>query len=246
MYYVCMGMEIGENMAEDDKIINAKKELQKVFDSLIEGIIIIDRNFRVIRLNRAWLNMAGKEKYEDVLGQKCFTAMHGRKDICPDCVALEVFRSGQSEFKETKTLLPNGEARISLNRALPWRQNDDGEVTSVINIVTDITEERRSHSKRAHDEKIKALGHLAGASAHEINQPLGVIIGRSQLLLSNLLPDNPQYEKLIQNISEIAIQAERINHIVKQLTSVIDHVTKPYVNGEEILDLEKSSGNENE
>lgn len=233
-------------LEKNEKILQAKKDLQEVFDIINDGIVLVDRNYRILRLNRSWLLMSGKEKYSEVLGRKCYEVLHDRRAICGGCAAAEVFRTGKQEMREEVLDKPAGTPSIYLYRSVPWRKEATGEVTSVMTVISDVTEIRRMHSERAHIEKIEAVGHLAGASAHEINQPLGVIIGRAQLMLSNLEPENPDYNTLHKNITEILEQAGEINCIIKQLASVISHVTKPYVDGKEILDLRKSSSSKDD
>lgn len=62
-------------------------------------------------------------------------------------------------------------------------------------------------------EKLASIGQLAGGVAHEINNPLMVILGRTELALEKLLP----YEPIAKDLKVIHAQTERIAEIVRNL-----------------------------
>jgi PAS domain S-box-containing protein len=55
-------------------------------------------------------------------------------------------------------------------------------------LLRDLTEQNRLHEQLVQAQKIEAVGQLAGGVAHEFNNLLTIIIGRTQLLLSRLAP----------------------------------------------------------
>lgn len=62
-------------------------------------------------------------------------------------------------------------------------------------------------------EKMASIGQLAGGVAHEINNPLMVILGRAEFALQKLLP----YEPVVKDLQIIRVQTERIAEIVRNL-----------------------------
>jgi len=83
----------------------------------------------------------------------------------------------------------------------------------VIIIFRDVTEKKHLEEQLIQSEKLATIGELAGGVAHEINNPLGVILGFAQLLLRN--PDND--EKVTKRLKHIETQALRCKHIVQTL-----------------------------
>lgn len=86
-------------------------------------------------------------------------------------------------------------------------------------------------------ERIKVLVETAGAAAHEINQPLTSIFGMVEFLRKNLDVDAPEQKKL-DIIMESACE---IRDIIKKMGRVKEYVTKPYLNGVDIVDFDEAS-----
>lgn len=86
-------------------------------------------------------------------------------------------------------------------------------------------------------ERNRVLTQAAGAAAHEINQPLTVLIGMAELLMLQIEASNPHRE----NIQALHESARRISDIVKKMGQIRQYVTKPYLDGIDIIDIDASS-----
>jgi signal transduction histidine kinase len=113
-----------------------------------------------------------------------------------------------------------------------------------VGIFTDIRERLRMEARleKAQEElrereKHAAVAELAGAAAHELNQPLTSIIGYSELLGRRLEKESP----LANAASVIITQAERMAEIVRKIGKITKYETKSYVGGAKILDLDKAT-----
>ena len=92
-------------------------------------------------------------------------------------------------------------------------------------------------SKLVGFERMKTLTLTAGAAAHEINQPLTVIIGNSDILLLKLDAEND----VRHNVEHIREAGKRISEIVKKMGEIKLFVTKPYVGSTNIIDFDASA-----
>lgn len=86
-------------------------------------------------------------------------------------------------------------------------------------------------------EKKKALLELAGSAAHELNQPLTVIMSLAEVLMDNIDKDNENHELAAKIMGE----CNRAADIVKKIGGISDYRTKQYYKKTKILDLDKSS-----
>jgi len=84
------------------------------------------------------------------------------------------------------------------------------------------------------EKRLDALVELAGAAAHEIRQPLAVIIGFSDLLKEKTYPEDGQISETMTLIKD---QCNRINGIVSKMLRISQYKTVPYVDDTRIFDL---------
>jgi len=126
---------------------------------------------------------------------------------------LNVNESGRaSEFTEEDlralTLFAD-QAALALEKAQLYRDSQ----RQLERLLTVLDELSRTQAQLVHSEKLASVGMLAGGVAHEINNPLMVILGRTELLLmEDGLPDGAK-----QNLETIRTETERIGRIVENL-----------------------------
>jgi len=85
-------------------------------------------------------------------------------------------------------------------------------------------------------EKLQGIIEMAGAVCHELNQPLQVVLGISELLMMDIQKNNPLYKKM-ELLKE---QTERMGEITLKLAKITSYETKDYLEGK-IVDIDKSS-----
>ena len=83
-------------------------------------------------------------------------------------------------------------------------------------------------------EKRSAATELAGATAHELNQPLTSVMGILELAILKAGED----EDLKARLERAYNQLERMAEIVRSLSRITRYRTKQYVEGVDILDLD--------
>jgi CheY-like chemotaxis protein len=81
-------------------------------------------------------------------------------------------------------------------------------------------------------ERNRVLVQTAGAAAHEINNPLAVMSGQIQLLLTKPLDDEVK-----EKLQKIHNASTRVSQIVNKMKSISEYVTKPYTKGTDIIDF---------
>ena len=73
-----------------------------------------------------------------------------------------------------------------------------------------------------------------------LNQPLQVLSGYSHLLLSDLSEDSP----LFGEIRKIKETADQLGQITRKIMYITRYETKEYIEGENIIDIDKASSSE--
>lgn len=76
--------------------------------------------------------------------------------------------------------------------------DDAGQISGVVLVFRDVTEERRREAELLQAQKMEAIGRLAGGIAHDFNNLLTVISGYTVLLREGLGADSPWREAIEQ------------------------------------------------
>jgi len=220
--------------------------LERILNSAVDGIIAADLSGNVLLFNSGAERICGY-KAADVIRKMSVV------DLYPPRVAHEIMRllrssqrGGEGRLEPVRRELKaiTGElVPVSISAALVF--DDAGREIATVGIFSDLRERLRmeerlakAQEKLAVSEKQAVAIELAGAAAHELNQPLTSVMGYTQMLLRKLEADSPHQRALETILSE----SERMAGIVRQLGSLTRYETKAYVGGAQIIDLGRSSG----
>ncbi len=136
--------------------------------------------------------------HQDALAEGFETALQGMQ---VDNLELLIARGDGTQGKFSVNLSP--------------MRDEAGDVTSVVVLMTDITDAAMIQAKLMHTEKMAAVGQLVSGVAHEVNNPLTAIMGFSDLLMEN--PEVPGSAR--KDLQVILEEAQRTKEIVQNLLS---------------------------
>ena len=105
-------------------------------------------------------------------------------------------------------------------------------------IFRDILEQRLSEKERLERGRLQGVIEMAGAACHELNQPMQVISGLSDLLLNKISTNHPLHGSL-KTIKE---QIVRMGSIMNKIMGVTRYETRVYCEGRKIIDIDKAIG----
>ncbi len=139
-YVVCSAEDITERKQLEIELHQSEALFQKMLSVVQDMISIHDRNMNIIYSN--WNGFGAVPEEKRVLNTKCYRTYRGHDDICPDCQAIEVLKTGEAFQKEMEL---SGGMWVDL-RIIPILGHDSS-VELFVEWVRDITE-----SKKAEDE----------------------------------------------------------------------------------------------
>jgi len=131
-----------KNKQAEERIKQAAEEWRMTFDSISDSILIIDRGFNIVRLNKAFANSFG-ERPQELIGRKCYAVIHNISEPCLNCYFLEIIQTKSSYNKEV--FLPSTGIHLGIT-ASPII-NGSGEVIGCVRVARDITERRQAEGK---------------------------------------------------------------------------------------------------
>jgi PAS domain S-box-containing protein len=235
--------ELEEQLRVAQKM-KAKEEWERTFDTVPDLIAILDREQRIIHLNRAMAERIGISK-EDASGKYCFEIFHDKKEADAECPCLRMLSDGRGHEREIYEAKLNGHFWVTVT---PLRK-PDGELLGCVHVARDISEHKRAEeekkaiqAKLIQTNKMTSLGLLVSGMAHEVNNPNNSIKFSAHVLArtwSDMFPilDNysraegdfviggHQYsqirEALPQLITGITDNSRRIEGIIKNLRDFV-------------------------
>ena len=80
---------------------------------------------------------------------------------------------------------------------------------------------RRTQAELAHVSRVTTMGELAASIAHEVNQPLGAIVGNADICLQWLKNDQPNVQQLREALADIAGDGRRASEVIARIRSLV-------------------------
>jgi PAS domain S-box-containing protein len=236
--------DVTEERTTAAELKQTKEFLERVIDSSVDAIVAADMDGTVRLFNRA-AERCYNYRADEVVGKLNTSEMY------PPGVNAEISRliaspayGGVGKLEDYRCdLLGKGGDRVpvSLSAALIY---DEGKPIASVGLFTDLRERMRMEERLAaaqkelqSRERQVLIAELAGAAAHELNQPLTSVMGYAELLKRRLERNTPAYSAAHVIVNE----AERMAEIVRKIGKITKYETKSYVGAAKILDLDKAS-----
>ncbi|MBI4854728.1 MAG: PAS domain S-box protein [Acidobacteria bacterium] len=167
----------------DIRQVEAEAHTQRqFFASLIENaydaIYTLDKNGDVTWANPRIQNMLGHSPAE--LHKKSIFTILPEDQIELARAAFQTALEGEPKIHEQLFRRSDGSLCLTMVTYSPLFVS--GKITGVLAIARDVTQERRASEIAAHTDKLHALGQMASGVAHDFNNVLATILGRTQLL----------------------------------------------------------------
>ena len=185
-----------ENLVAErtEELAVSEHKYRRIFEVSRDMILMTTRDGVVINMNPAGYTMLGYDETEDSLIGKSF------KDFC----------TSESDWLTVKDAVErNG---FISNAEIGLKHKDERSIRSLVSgsldqglsanedtihfLVKDIEQRRLIEEQIAQADKLASIGQLSAGIAHEINNPMGIILGYTQLLLRNEVPESEKYQDL--------------------------------------------------
>jgi len=239
-FFDVMALTLKERLLALRRTEENLKQQQRLFQTILDVtpdmVSLQGRDLRYQAVNKAFCQFAGK-KETDILGKTDSEVFSGVQ-------ADENQRENRGVLEKGQTL--NVEKRVDGDRWLHVIKtavvSPEGEVSGVLGTSRDITELKNFQDRIIRSQRLESIGQLAAGIAHEINTPLGIILGYAQLSKEDVEPGTELHEGLstIEKYARISrgivadlLRFSRhtesikrpldINQILHQIVGVLEH-----------------------
>jgi PAS domain S-box-containing protein len=220
-------LEPGEIQAVVVGLMKEKGFMEKTFQALQEGVILLDPEGSVTYVNSAACQLFGFHR-EQVIGQKLTQGMRGLD-------WSELLKPGAVVSRDMEVFYPE-------NRFLNFyiTSIDDDKPLGFVMLIRDVTETRKRTEEQIESERLNAFTLLAAGVAHELGNPLNSLTIHLQLLERRLKKLGKQGESLREHLDIATGEIKRMDTIISQFLAAI-RPTKPQFQRTQISDLVKES-----
>lgn len=219
--------------ATEKRLRQRERWFSTLFRSIADAVVAVDLRGNITLLNPAAEFLIGK-KLEDVAGlpaREVIQLIPAHAWEAREPALDRVLRERkQIHVPESTMMGPNNSTRFVSDSAAPVL--DEEQLLGAVMVLRDVTEQKRLQSQLELSDRLASLGTMAAGVAHEINNPLAVVMANASLLLDDLRASNPspatpdagapvrpalKAEEMIEALTEMSTAAGRIGTIVRDL-----------------------------
>ncbi len=234
--------EVKEKTQDLESYAKRLRRSEERYRSLVESaddmIYTIDKDCNILSINRYWTRLTGQQA-EEVIGKNIMDVVEYKApdNICS--IVGKAFETSETFAHEERVRMGNRE--YWLDTKYKPVMTTGGRTSAVLVISRDITEQKMMEEQLFHTEKLASLGSLSAGVAHEMNNPIAVILGFTELLLERFPEDSKEHEilktierqgnnckRIVENLLAFARIPQRVTiktNVVEDLQKVVSVVT---------------------
>jgi PAS domain S-box-containing protein len=183
--------------------------LSALIDANPLGIVVLDRQPKVITCNRAFTQIFQWEEAE--LALSAFDEAIAPEGLLSEAQNISRTVTEDQQTVRTTTRRKRKDGTLVDVEVMAVPLTIDGKMMGSFGLYQDISERVSLQQQLLESQKMEAIGRLAGGVAHDLNNMLTAITIHAQLLHSKLSPE------LQQHTSQICLATERSSSTVQQL-----------------------------
>ncbi len=123
----------------EKKIMQAAKEWKTTFDSIGDFVAVLDKDFRVRKANRSFIDLLGMDA-SDIIGKKCYDLLKGSNNSESDSPHAEMLNTRQTVTRDLYNQDLDRHLMVSISPII----DVDGAITSSVHYMKDITPLKKS------------------------------------------------------------------------------------------------------
>jgi PAS domain S-box-containing protein len=166
-----------------EKLTSSEHKARRIFEHSLDTIVVTDPAFVIAEINQAGVELTGYRKsdiLDNRMGLKDFLAVRSEREKILRLLGTDEYILNEEAdfFRADQSLV-----RVLITGGVDYGAFGCGKTFHFI--IKNINDKKQMEQQIAQADKLAALGELSAGVAHEINNPLGIILGYTQLMLKN-------------------------------------------------------------
>jgi len=210
--------------------------LKSIAENSADGIVTTDVRGRITYVSPGAERMFGHPA-GDAIGRRVSAYYRGGRAEAW-AVATRLRQDGEVLSYETAIRARDG-AWVPVSASVSLLRDAQGRVAGTLGVIRDLTDREAADAARREASEFRTVSLLAGGVAHEVNNPLAIIVGQLELLATGMSPDGPEgrrVERALAAAKEIKDAVIRLAKLSRIETTTADKLLPP------ILDIRRSAG----
>ncbi len=126
---------------------------------------------------------------------------------------------------------------LTVMYSILWLTGIMGMVAFMFILSHQVKQRLKAEQELIRQQKLEGVVEMARAVCHELNQPLQMILGNSEIILM----EGTDKETLLKRVGLIKEQVDRMGELSRKLIKIANYETKEFPQGK-VIDIDKSSG----
>jgi PAS domain S-box-containing protein len=187
--------DITDRKRADEELRESESRFRTLSENALDIIYTLDQTGAFTYANPSWKRILGHD--EEELQGRYFTEFAREEDRRTYRKLFKDIRDANKNVNNhIGVLLTRDGKERTFNMNSSFNRDPEGRLLGFIGMMKDITELRDMEKKLSQAQKMEAIGTLAGGIAHDFNNLLMGIQGYASLILLDLEPSHPHYERL--------------------------------------------------
>ncbi len=228
---LAMGYELSREMLRAAQLAGELRETEHRLALATEvanlGVWVYDLVRNEIWATDRWRALFSFTKSEPLTVEGILQRVHPEDREAVRLLRANVTKDGGSYETEYRVLLPDGKVRWIASRG-GVELNGSGKPALVRGVSVDITERKRAEAELAqqrnelsHLSRVTTMSELSSSLAHELNQPLAIILTNAQAARRLLAQEPPDVTETRDILADIESEDQRAGEVIRRMRALL-------------------------